>query len=122
MPERLGERGNGVVNLIFGLVIVLFVGLTITELLPAQQRRSRLLDFIEDQAMTAGRTSAKSIELRVFEKARQLELPIDKKDIKAVKRGDHIRINAKYTETLNFLVYKHEWNIDLDVDRDIYIF
>jgi len=122
MARRVGENGAGAINLLITVVVLLVVGMTIAQLLPAQNRRSKMMDYMVEQTQTAIRTAPKTIEQRLFEKAREWKVPVEREDIHVAKSGKGIRITASYVEHLNFVVYTYDWKIDLDVDRPIYQF
>lgn len=122
MAKRVSEHGAGAVNLLITIVVVLAVVMTIAQLLPAQTRRSRMEDYMVEQTQTAIRTAPKTIEQRLYDKAREWRVPVDRKDIHVAKSNKGIKIRASYVEHLNFVVYTYDWKIDLIVDRPIYQF
>lgn len=122
MAKRVSEHGAGAVNLLITIVVVLAVVMTIAQLLPAQTRRSRMEDYMVEQTQTAIRTAPKTIEQRLYDKAREWRVPVDRKDIHVAKSNKGIKITASYVEHLNFVVYTYDWKIDLAVDRPIYQF
>lgn len=123
MPERrAAETGAGAINLLVTVVLLIAVGLGLSQLLPAQNRRSKMMDYMVEQTQTAIRTPAKTIEKRVYDRALEWNVPLEREAIHVAKSNARIRITASYVEPLNFVVYTHEWKIDLEVDRPIFQF
>jgi hypothetical protein len=122
LRPRLGERGAGALNFVITAVVLLVLGVGLMEYLPAQNRRSKLVDYMVEQTQTAIRTPPKTIEKRLYDQALEWEVPVDRKDIHVAKSAGRIIITASYVEPLNFFVYEHAWKIDIRVDRPIFQF
>ena len=66
--------------------------------------------------------STDDIERNIFNKARELSLPVDRKNVKVEKIHDTIIMEVKYTVPVEFPGYTYNWDFDQVVKRDIFIF
>ena len=83
---------------------------------------STLTDFMIEQAkFSTQRTTANQIQSRILRKAKELELPIRKSDIKVRKTAGRVIMECKFMVPLDFPFYTYEWTFDLMVDRPIFI-
>jgi hypothetical protein len=122
MRRRQGEAGDGKLGCILW-VLLLLVGLLIAwKAIPVKIASSELYDFMVEQAKWAGQTDAETIEKRIFAKATELNIPVDRRRVEAVKAGGKLRMRATYTVPLEFPGYTYNWEFDLQVERPIFIF
>jgi len=122
MRRGQGEAGNGKLGCILWLLL-LAIGLLIAwKAIPVKIASSELYDFMVEQAKWAGQTSAETIEKRIYAKATELNLPVDRRKVSAVKVGGKLRMRATYTVPLEFPGYTYNWEFDLQVERPIFIF
>lgn len=122
MRRRQGEAGDGKLGcILWGLLLAIGV-LIGWKAIPVKIATSELYDFMVEQAKWAGHTSAETIEKRIFSKANELNLPVDRRNIDATKGGGRLRMRATFTVPLEFPGYTYNWDFDLQVERPIYIF
>ncbi len=118
---RRGIRGEGNIGCIIWAVVLAIVVLICLKAVPVKIKTSEFQDYIREQAKFSTRTSAKKVEARVFRKARELDLPLDRKNLLVEKIGnERIRIKASYTVLLEFPGYTYQWHFKHEVDRAIY--
>jgi hypothetical protein len=121
MRRRRGEAGDGKLGcILWGLLLA--IGILIGwKAIPVKIATSELYDFMVEQAKWAGSTSAETLEKRIYDKAIQLNLPVDRRRVTAQKAGGTLRMRATFTVPLEFPGYTYDWEFDLQVERPIFI-
>jgi len=122
MRRGQGEAGDGKLGCILWVLLLLVGVLIAWKAIPVKIASSELYDFMVEQAKWAGQTDAETIEKRIFAKATELGLPVDRRRVEAVKAGGKLRMRATYTVPLEFPGYTYIWEFDLQVERPIFIF
>jgi hypothetical protein len=120
--QRARSAGEGRLGCILWLA-VLAVGVMIAwEAIPVKIATAELHDFMVEQAKFGAGASQETIQTHIYNKARELDLPVDKREITVVKAGGRIRMRASFTVPLEYPGYTYYWDFDLEVDRPIFIF
>ena len=113
-------RGEGRIGCIFWLlVLVVFVAIC-WKAIPVKIQSAELYDFMEDQARGADRATAEQIKKRVLRRAKDLDLPLEAKNVTVDKTSGRIRIECVYTVPLEFPGYTYNWDFDQVVDRPVF--
>ena len=119
---RLNPRyGQGKIGCILWLLALLAVVGIAAKLVPIKIRSAELYDFMEEQAMFAGRASAETLKKRILERAVDLELPLDKKNLTVERRGGRIRMRATYTVPVELPGYTYYWDFEHIIDRPVFV-
>ena len=115
---RRREDGMGKVGVTFWvglLVVIVYVGY---KMIPIKIRDAEFYDFMVEQARWAGRERPEVIQKTILDRAVQLELPIERKNLDVQKVGrDHTRIQCVYTVDVDFPFYTHEWTFQHYIDE-----
>jgi hypothetical protein len=122
MNAKRGAAGEGKLGCILWLALLLVGGMIAWKAIPVKIASAELQDFMVEQAKFAANSPAEAIQTRIFNKARDLDLPVDKKDVLVEKAGGRIKMEARFTVPLEFPGYVYYWDFDLQVDRPIFIF
>jgi hypothetical protein len=104
------------------LAVLLLVGLIAYRAIPIKIAASQLYDYMDDQARFGGRASSAALRANILRRAKELELPVTARNITVQKRGGMVRMQCKFTAPVNVLGYTYDWDFDLVVDRQIFIF
>jgi hypothetical protein len=119
---RLNSRhGQGKLGCILWLIVLLAVVGIAAKLIPIKIRSAELYDFMEEQAMFAGRAGTDTLKKRILDRAKDLELPLDKKNLKIERRGGRIRIRATYTVPVELPGYTYNWDFEHIIDRPVFV-
>lgn len=109
------QRGEGRIGLVIWLAIAAAGVFAAVKIVPAKVATMELHDFADSQAQTAG-VSARIDEAKLLDsivkKARELELPLDKKGLKLEVAPNEVRLRMKYTVQIDLSVYTMVWNFD----------
>lgn len=120
--RRLGERGEGNLGCILWLIILaLAIGFA-WKAVPVKIASAQLYDYMVEQAKFAHNAKPDRIKQRILHKARELELPLDAKNLRVERVGDRMRMHAEYTVPVEYPGYTWNWKFEHDVDRGIYYF
>jgi hypothetical protein len=121
MERRYRERGEGKLGCIIWSIVLLIGGMIAWKAIPVKIASSELYDFMVEQAKFAQRTKAPAIKRRIVERANQLDIPLDARNVTISKTHGRIRMRATYVVTLEFPGYLYDWEFDLQVDRPIFV-
>lgn len=115
------RRGEGKIGcILWSALLVAFVAIC-WKVIPIKLRSSELYDFMEEQAMFAGRSKADAIKKRIINRAIELDLPVKKKDITVQRRAGRIRMKCTYTVPVEFPGYTYQWHFEHIVDRPVFV-
>ncbi len=114
--------GEGKLGCILWLVVLALAGLVAYQAIPVKLASTQLYDYMDDQARFGARTSSNNLKARVLKRAKDLELPVTKDNLTVSKGGGMIRMQCKYTVPVNILGFTYNWDFDLQIDRQIFIF
>lgn len=118
-----GQRGEGNLGCILWALVVIVVAHVAWMMVPVKIASAQLGDFMEDQARFAERRPPEAIKKGILNKARELEIPLDPKQLSVQRRGDHLYMKAEWVQPVKFFGgYTYEWHFLLDIDRPIFIF
>jgi hypothetical protein len=119
---RLNPRnGQGKLGCILWLLVLLAVVGVTAKLIPIKIRSAELYDYMEEQALFAGRSGTETLKKRILERAKDLDLPLDKKNLKVERRGGRIQIRATYTVPVELPGYTYYWEFEHMIDRPIFV-
>lgn len=120
--RRTAGVGEGKLGCFIWLAILLLAGLVAYKALPVKLASTQLYDYMDDQARFGARVPATTLKGRVLNRAKELDLPVTAKDLTVTKRGGVIRMECKFTKPVNILGFTYDWDFDLEVDRQVFIF
>ena len=116
--SRLGEGKLGCV--IWLLVLAAVIGIT-AKLIPVKIRSAELSDFMEEQAMFAGRRGTDQLKKAILIRAKNLDLPLTKKNLEIKRNGGRIRMRATYTVPVEFPGYTYFWHFEHILDLPVFV-
>jgi len=115
------RHGQGKIGCIIWLLVLLAVVGVAAKLIPVKIRSAELYDFMEEQAMFAGRTKPDEIKKRILRRAEELELPLTKENLVVERRAGRVRMRATYTVSIKLPGYTIKWPFEHILDRPIFI-
>jgi hypothetical protein len=122
MSRQRASAGQGKLGCILWLAVLAVAVLIAWEAIPVKIAAAELHDFMVEQAKFGAGATPEVIKTRIFNKAQEVDLPVDKRNISVVKAGGRIRMRASFTVPLEYPGYVYYWDFDLEVDRPIFIF
>ena len=122
MPRRKLERGEGNLGCILWLAALGIAVLIAWKAVPVKMQSTELYDFMDETAkFRAERTPPEELEKQIVDRAKQLDIPLDKKNVKVERKGDRIYIEVEYTIPVEFPGYTYQWHFRQTLDRPIFI-
>ena len=113
MNHRNGERGDGRIGFLVSLALLgmgIFVG---AKVIPVRVNAYEFRDFIQEECrFAATRSHDEEIFKRVLDKAHDLQLPLDKKNLHMERTTHEMIISAKYEQTIDLKVTKYVYKFD----------
>jgi hypothetical protein len=122
MPRRSAERGEGNLGCIFWVAVLGLAVLIGVKMVPVKLASSQLYDYMEEQAKWSATVPPDAIAKGIVGRAKDLELPVTKDDVKVERVGDNIRMHASYTVPVEFPGYTYMWHFEHTINRPIFIF
>jgi len=122
MPRRRSERGEGNIGCILWLLALGLAVLIAWKAVPVKMQSTELYDYMDELAkFGAARTVPEDLEKQILNRAQQLHIPLDKKNVKVERNGDHIYMEVDYTIPVEFPGYTYQWHFRQTLDRPIFI-
>lgn len=118
---RLGARGEGRLGCILWLLALVGGAMVAVKAVPVKLTDVEFADFIDEQAQFSSRASGEELTRRILTKAKELDIPLERKNLKVEKSNTRVRIRCSYTVTLDFGVYAYDWTFEHDLDRPVFI-
>lgn len=120
MFHRGRERGEGNLGCILWALLLIVAVVIALEAVPVKIQSAELYDFMLEQARLHPGDTAETIRNRILARAKELEIPLSKKDLKVSRSRDRIRIEASYTLPVELPGYTYLWDFHHEIDRPIF--
>jgi hypothetical protein len=121
MSRNRGERGEGKLGTFFALtllVVMIYMGFKVV---PVMINSYAFKDFIEEEARFASvRRDDEEIVTRVYNKARELQLPISKEMIHTDRTNSRFDIAVSYAVPIITPVYTYQYKRDEHVSSPLF--
>ena len=119
---RRAAAGDGKLGCILWVALLVVLVFIAFKAIPVKLAASELYDYMDEQARFASRASPEALSKRIVDKARELDLPLLRKNVKVERRGGTVQMRATFTVPLEFPGYTYNWDFDLQVDRKVFLF
>jgi len=119
--RRFAQRGDGKLGCIIWTALLVIGAMICWKAIPPKIASAELYDYMVEQAKFAAKQNPATLKRWIVEKAQQLDIPLDPKNVTVTKAGGRIKMRAYYVVTLDFPGYKYDWEFDLQVNRPIFI-
>ena len=113
MRQRNGERGEGRLGFVISIVVLGLGAFVMAKIVPVRVNAYEFKDFIQEECrFAATRANDKEIYTRIFEKAQELRLPLQKKNLRMERTTHEMIISAKYEQTIDLKVTKYVYKFE----------
>jgi hypothetical protein len=121
MRNHHQERGEGRLGTLVALTLLAVLIYVAVKFVPVMINTYAFKDFIEQEARFAAvRKDDAEIRQRVLNKARELELPVELKQIRTERTNARFDININYTVPIVTPVYTYNWTLEEKVSSPLF--
>jgi hypothetical protein len=120
MSSRKRIRGEGAFGTIFGIAVVVLVGIALFKIVPLHIAGNKVLDAMTEQANFAGVKPLDKIQYEVFVVAQEAGTPLTLQEIKIRRQASDIIIEAKYIQKVSVLGYQYVYAFDRSVQKPVF--
>lgn len=116
------EAGRGTVGCLFGAILMVWVVIAGIRVIPVKTKVMELKKFAETQAEQASlpqHTDQYVID-QIFNKARLLQLPLLKENIRVRRDMSRIFVDYKLDVQLKLPLYTYNWHIEESIERPLF--
>jgi hypothetical protein len=99
---------------------VVFFSYVAYQAVPIKVKSAELEDYMIRQAEAAANITIPQLEKRFLRRAKELELPVDKKKLKVVKQAGRLIATYKFTVPISMFIYTYDWEFEVKVDRPFF--
>ena len=123
MPRRRSvERGEGNLGCIVWLVLLAIGVMIAWKAVPVKVRSAEFYDYMDEIAkFSAARATSDSLRKALLDRADQLDIPLERKNIEIDLSRERIRMKVRYTIPVEFPGYTYNWDFEQEIDRPIFI-
>ena len=108
--ERNRERGEGRMGAVISLLILVSLIYLGFKYIPVMVNTYSFRDYMEEEARYAAiRKGDEDIRNRLYERARELTLPVEKSNIQVQRSRHEVTISVKYMVPIETPVFTHRW-------------
>jgi hypothetical protein len=120
MSVRNRIRGEGAFGTIFGIAVVVLVGIVLFKVVPLHIAGNKVLDAMSEQANFAGVKPLEKIQYEIFVAAQEAGTPLVIQDIKIRRHGTDVIVEAKYIQKVSVLGYQYAYAFDKTVQKPVF--
>ncbi len=115
------QRGEGKAGCIIWVLLLLVGGLAAWRMVPPKIADMQLRDHVDEISKLEPRKDGDWFRTSIYNRAKDLGIPLKKKDIKVDKTLRRVQVEMEYTVQLNFFVTVREWKFAHKLERDIFL-
>lgn len=122
MRRRRGEQGKTQIGCVIWIILVGLITYFLFKVVPVKVATSTFHDVMTEQASFGSIKSVPQIEYEILRRARELDIPVTKENLKITRIRESIKIEAHYSITIEFFggAYKYVWKFDPVVERPLF--
>lgn len=110
ITKRNRERGEGRMGAVISLLILVCLIYLGFKYIPVMVNTYSFRDYMEEEARYAAiRKGDEEIRNRLYERARELTLPVEKSNIQVQRSRNEVTISVKYMVPIETPVFTHRW-------------
>jgi inner membrane protein involved in colicin E2 resistance len=110
MRVRRGERGEGKLGCLFGLILLGLAILVAWKMIPVKVRAAELRQVVVDEAKAAGTHNNQQIMGAIMAKVYDTRLPVAEDDVKINRKDGQITVDVEYDVPIDFPGYTYKWH------------
>jgi len=114
------QRGESKIGCVFWALAGLLFVMVAVKVVPIKIASMKLEDHMHELATTQGKRGKDFFEREIYNKAKYLKLPVDRKQIRVKKYPERVVMDVEFTVQVEVLTFSYEWNIKLHEDMDVF--
>jgi len=122
MIHKLRARGESKIGCVFWVLVMGIVAMIAWKMVPVKINSAQFYDYMEEQAKFGLQAKTEGIKRQIMQKAVDLDLPVDSKNLKVQRTGTEIRIHCTYEIPIEFPFYTYVWKFDEKINRPLFYF
>lgn len=115
------QKGEGKIGCIFWLIGALLFGMVLFKVVPVKIAVMQLEDHMVELAKTQPRKSQSFFEKSIIRRSEELRLDLTKKNVKVRKYKERVVMNVKFDVPVDLVIHTYIWNVNIEVDRDLFL-
>ncbi len=115
MDTVRGQRGSGRLGVLIWLVMMGAAVFTGVRAIPVRVAVYQFHDYVDEQvkfAAAASRVDPRKLTRRILEKAHELGLPLDKKQVEVKVKRNEVKVHVRHQVTVDLEAWKWTWKFD----------
>ena len=120
MSRNHGQRGEGRLGCLVGLVVLALAGLMAYRMIPVKVKTADLRETVIDEARSAGSHTDGRIRKAILAKAQQLELPVSEEQVKIRRANSYIYVEVDYSVPIELPGYTFNWDFHHKAENPIF--
>jgi hypothetical protein len=122
MRRSRAARGDGKIGCVIWIAILALLGYGLYKFVPVKVSASRFEDFMNEEASFGSIKTVGQIEKEILARAHELELPINKDNLKITKSRELIVVEAHYEVVISLFggSYLYTWKFDPVARRPLF--
>jgi len=121
MSSRKWQRGEGKAGCIFWILVLGIGVFTAWQMVPPKIADMQLKDYVEELAQLEPRKSRDWFETAILNRAKDLDIPLKKQDLKVDKTLQRVKVEMSYVVEVDFIVTTYKWKFEHKLERDIFL-
>jgi hypothetical protein len=119
---RRHEAGRGVIGCLLGVAVAVLAVITGIRVIPVKTKVMELKKFAETQAEQASlpQFTDEAIVDQIFNKARLLQLPLNKENIRVRRDMGTIYVDYNFTLVLKLPLFTYNWKVEEHIERPLF--
>lgn len=118
---RRSMRGTGRLGCAIWLVVFIAIVYVLAKVIPVKMRTSQFYDAMQEQASFGSIKGNPSIQNELYNKARELDLPLRKEDIHVTRDAVNVHVEVDYKIDIHFIGgYTYSWEEHRLVARPLF--
>ncbi|MEM6455033.1 MAG: hypothetical protein AAF772_08055 [Acidobacteriota bacterium] len=91
------------------------------QVIPTRITITQFKDKIVESIQLNPRADERQLRNLILKHAKDLDLPVGRENLDIDKNLKRARVKAEFVVPVDLIVYTYEWNVKINIDRDIFL-
>jgi len=111
------QAGQGKLGCFLWLLLLAAAVTVAYRMVPVKIKTAEFYDFIVEQAKFSARRPPEVVRRAILRRAKELDIPLEPKNLRVEKPGDRIIIDCRYVIPVELPFYTYLWEFHHQLDR-----